>query len=284
VVEARKVTAFLEQYGERTGSRTYHSDAFAHLVAAMLFEEAGRFDDARISRAAAEQAYGEYDAAFRVPAPKLGLAPRAEAEGEVILIHYNGITPIRGSRKTAVAVGSKPTVREQAAGASSSAPSVMVAIPTIVERPRFVQQSTVSAAGRSASTVLVEPIAEIVTRVLDEQMEMIKARAGARVGAKVGAAAGTEAGVGALGGNAKAAKFFSKAGSSLMNAAEEADTRCWSTLPAQIRMARLSLPPGSHDLVVRFANASGTEVGDTVIAGVEVRKGFRTWVHVRTAY
>jgi hypothetical protein len=84
VVEARKVTAFLEQYGERTGSRTYHSDAFAHLVAAMLFEEAGRLDDARISRAAAEQAYGEYDAAFRVPAPKLGLAPRAEGEGEVI--------------------------------------------------------------------------------------------------------------------------------------------------------------------------------------------------------
>jgi hypothetical protein len=284
VVEARKVTAFLQQYGERTGSRSYRSDAFAHLVAALLFEEAGRFDDARISRAAAEQAYGEYDAAFRVPAPKLGLAPRVEAEGEVILIHYNGLTPIRGSKKSAVAVGSKPTVREQAAGASSSAPSVMVAIPTIVERPRFVQQSTVSAAGRSASTVLVEPIAEIVTRVLDEQMEMIKARAGARVGAKVGARAGTEAGVGALGGNAKAAKFLSKAGASLMNAAEEADTRCWSTLPAQIRMARLSLPPGSHDLTVRFANGYGTEVGDTKIPGVEVRKGFRTWVHVRTGY
>jgi hypothetical protein len=284
VVEARKVTAFLEQYGERTGSRTYRSDAFAHLVAAMLFEEAGRLDDARISRAAAEQAYGEYEAAYHVPAPKLGLAPRSDQEGEVILVHYNGLAPIRGSKKTSVAVGSKPTVREQAAGASSSAPSVMVAIPTIVERPRFVQRSTVFAGGRSADTVLAEPVAEIVTRVLDEQMGMIKARAAARTGAKVGAKAGTEAGVAAAGGNANAVKFFSKAGMSLLSAVEEADTRCWSTLPAQIRLARLPLPEGTHDLTVRFANGSGTEMGETVVTGVEVRKGFRTWIHVRTAY
>ena len=283
VVEARKVTAFLEQYGERTGARTYRSDAFAHLVAAMLFEDAGRLDDARISRAAAEQAYGEYEAAYRVPAPRLGLAPRSDQEGEVILVHYNGLAPIRGSKKTSVAVGSKPTVREQAAGASSQA-SVAVAIPTIVERPRFVQRSTVFAGGRSAETVLVEPVAEIVTRVLDEQMGMIKARAAARTGTKVGAKAGAEAGVAAAGGNSNAVKFFSKAGMSFLSAVEEADTRCWSTLPAQIRMARLTLPEGTHDLTVRFANGSGTEMGQTVVSGVEVRKGFRTWVHVRSAY
>jgi hypothetical protein len=115
-------------------------------------------------------------------------------------------------------------------------------------------------------------------------MGMIKARAAARTGAKVGAKAGTEAGVAAAGGNANAVKFFSKAGMSLLSAVEEADTRCWSTLPAQIRLARLPLPEGTHDLTVRFANGSGTEMGETVVTGVEVRKGFRTWIHVRTAY
>jgi len=216
--------------------------------------------------------------------PRLGLAPRSESEGEVILVHYNGLAPIRGSKKTAVEVGSKPTVAEQAAGASSSPPKVMVAIPNLVERVRAVRQSTLSAAGRSADTVVVEPISGIVGRVLDEQMGMIKARAAARTGAKVGAKAGTEAGVAAAGGNANAVNFFSKAGLSFLSAVEEADTRCWSTLPAEIRLARLPLPEGTHDLAVRFTDGQGTDLGTSVITGVEVRKGFRTWVHVRTAH
>jgi hypothetical protein len=283
VVEARKVTSFLEQYGEKTGARSYRSDGFAHLVSALLFEEVGRADDARISRAAAEQAYGQYEAAFKTPAPKLGFAPRSDGEGEVILLHYNGLVPIRGTKKTQVPVGARPTVREQAAGAASSAPSVAVAIPNLVQRARFIRASTVTAAGRSAETVVVEPVGEIVARVLDEQMDLIKARAAGRVGTKVATRAGTSAGAKAAGGNANAVNFLTKAGGSLMDATEEADTRCWSTLPAEIRMARIALPEGTHQLVVTFQNSRGSIMSQTTIADVEVRRGFRTWVHVRTA-
>jgi hypothetical protein len=285
VVEARKVTSFLEQYGDRTGAGSYQSDAFAHLVAALLFEEAGRLDDARISRAAAEAAYGQYEVAYKLPPPRLGLAPRSADEGEVIVVHSNGLVPIRGSKKTSVPVGAAPTVAEQAAGKSGGGGSVAVAIPTIVQRSGFIKASTFSAAGRSAQSVVVEPIGAIMTRVLEEQMGMIKARAAARAGTKVGANAGAAAVSSATAGRgaAQLAGTAANAAVSFMNAVEEADTRCWSTLPAEIRMARLPLPEGKHDVAVQFENSFGTVISRTVLRGVEVRKGHRTWVHVRTA-
>ena len=38
---------------------------------------------------------------------------------------------------------------------------------------------------------------------------------------------------------------------------ERADTRCWSTLPDGLRMARLPLPPGRHDLRIEYLDERG---------------------------
>ena len=58
VVESRKVSAFLAELSSSVGSGyAYRDDAFAQVLSALLFEDAGRADDARISYQAAHAAW-----------------------------------------------------------------------------------------------------------------------------------------------------------------------------------------------------------------------------------
>ncbi len=275
VVEARKVTAFLQLSGERVGMKAYRDDAFAHYLSAMLFEDAGRLDDARISRDAAERAYAGYAAAFRTPAPQFGLPTRGARDGELVVVQYAGKVPIRGSKTTSVPVGRKLTVREMMqTNADEQQASIPVAIPTIVMQPWRGRSATVTVDGRSSPTVRVEPISEITIKALEDEMPAIKARAAARAAAK-------GAGYGALQGAAP--RVLSGAALSAMGASEQADTRSWFTLPAEIRMARVVVPAGVHDVVVTTADAQGATVETRTLHGVRISAGYRTWVHVRTA-
>lgn len=276
VVEARKVTSYLDRFGERVQLKTYRDDAFAHLLSAMLFEDAGRYDDARISREAAERAYARYARDLGVATPQFGLAPRIPGEGELVLLHYNGKIPLRGTKHTSVPVGRKKTVRELSRSDSDEDQAQLpVAIPTIVEQPYDIRSSAVQSSGRSAQTVLVEPIAAITVKTLEDEMPAIKARAATRALAKGGTYTAAEA--------AGTNKAVSGAGLSAAGAFEQADTRGWATLPAELRMARLALPAGVHDVRIEYRDAAGATRFEETIRGVEVSAGFRTYVHVRTA-
>ncbi len=276
VVEARKVTAFLERHGERVQMKTYRDDGFAHLLSAMLFEDAGRYDDARISREAAERAYGRYARDLSVPVPQFALGARVAGEGELVLLHYNGKVPLRGTKHTSVPVGRRKTVREMAAsGDDEEQAQLPVAIPTLVEQPFEIRGSAVDVAGRAAQTVLVEPVAAIAAKALEDELPAIKARAAARAATKGGAYSAAEA--------AGTNRIVSGAGLSAAGAFEQADTRGWATLPAEIRMARLALPAGVHDVRIAYRDGTGALAFEETLRGVEIAAGFRTYVHVRTA-
>ena len=109
--------------------------------------------------------------------------------------------------------------------------------------------------------VLVQDIAAIAAKDLSERIALIKTRSAARGVLKLAAQAATNV-------DASESQF--------------ADTRSWSTLPAQIRMARLKLPPGRYDLTVRFLDSSGKEVSTQILKGVTVTAGRRTWLTCRT--
>jgi hypothetical protein len=66
-------------------------------------------------------------------------------------------------------------------------------------------------------------------------------------------------------------------------ATETADTRGWTTMPAQIRMARVALPPGRHDVTISFTGRNGEPAGSYTFKDVEVVRGRRTYLHYRTA-
>jgi hypothetical protein len=275
VVEARKVTSFLVGYGDRVQMKTYRDDGFAHLLSAMLFEDAGRYDDARISKDAAERAYALYARDYRCPVPQFGVR-RVAGEGELVVLHYNGKVPLRGSKSTSVPVGRKKTVREMAkSGDDEDQAQLPIALPKIVEQPYAIRGSVVEAAGRSAQTVLVEPIAAITVKALEDELPAIKARAVARAYSKGGAYQAAD--------SAGTSKFVKGAGLSAAGAFEQADTRGWATLPAEIRMARVSLPAGVHDVRIAYRDASGAVAFEETLRGVQVTAGYRTYVHVRTA-
>lgn len=276
VVEARKVTAFLQGYGDRVQMKTYRDDGLAHLLSAMLFEDAGRHDDARISRDAAERAYARYARDYQVPTPQFGLGARAPGEGELVLLHYNGRVPLRGTKRTSVPVGRKKTVREMAKSDDDEDQAQLpIALPTIVEQPYAIRSSAVEASGRTVPTVVVEPVGAIAVKALEDSLPAIKARAVARATAKGGAYAAAEAA--GTGGVVKGA------GLSAAGAFEQADTRGWATLPAEIRMARVALPAGVHDVKVSYRDAAGAVAFEETLRGVEITAAFRTYVHVRTA-
>jgi len=118
----------------------------------------------------------------------------------------------------------------------------------------------VSAFGRSTATEPLLDVNTVAGQQLDKMMPLIIARAVVRRAVK---AAVTTAGSEAVKHNNKkntgdAAELGFALANLLWTAAERADTRSWSSLPAQIQVARLPLPAGVH--AVRFGRGVEAEV------------------------
>jgi uncharacterized protein len=294
VVEARKVSEFLTQLGSTVGSGyTYRDDAFAQYLSALLFEDAGRRDDARISYQASRAAYAGYAAKYGTPAPSYDLGAMARGEGEIVFLHFVGVAPRRASQSVQVAwndallaLRTSGTDDENAqvknaivAGLSDNA--ITVSVPESVQDPFRITGSEIEVAGRRAPALLVEDISAIARRALEDRMGIIRSRAIARAVVKLALSKVAEEqtakhagwGWGWLAGvTARTASA----------ASETADTRCWSTIPAQIRMARVRAPAGTQTIAVRYSSRDGaSSEGESLT--VEVKPGRRTYVHVRTA-
>ncbi len=62
---------------------------------------------------------------------------------------------------------------------------------------------------------------------------------------------------------------------------EAADTRCWTTLPSEIGIARLELPPGRWDLTVEYRDRAGRVIDVETLSGVAVTAGGWTFLNRR---
>jgi len=54
---------------------------------------------------------------------------------------------------------------------------------------------------------------------------------------------------------------------------ERADTRSWLSLPGEISILRLDLPPGQYDLDLEFRDTSGRIIGGETLVGVHIEEG-----------
>jgi tetratricopeptide (TPR) repeat protein len=242
-VEARKIARFLDLLNRaRGGQAVYKDDAFAQYLSALLFDDAGQPDDARISMDAARSAYAQYATAFGTPFPEFagasgGVAP---PEGELVFIHYNGVGP----RK----------VSETFEG---------VAVPAYVQDPYSIRASQVHVEDRSQQTLLVESVTKIAQQDIKDRWHDIVAHAKNRRTTKT------------IG--------FGLTGRLLSEKTDTADLRGWSALPAEIRLARLRLPAGTHDVSIEFKDESGKIVSSDRVSGVKISAGRRTYLAYRTA-
>jgi uncharacterized protein len=296
-VEARKLTGFLAQLRDtRKDKAKYKDDAFAQYLASMLYEDVGQYDDARISMEDSVRTYAEYAKNYGTSFPDFDIPENdLENNGEIVVLHYNGTLPdkvsdffqVSWNDALIIARGSSEYARvanefNSAIEAGIMGNVIKVAYPRFIDRGYSIKSSEVSVDGNRQRTRLVENVSQIAKKELDEKNASTQIRAIARATVKYVLAQ-------------KASKYAEKQGGATLGvlakiltgvtaaATETADTRSWITLPAEIRMSRMAVSPGTHDVRMTFKDAFGNVVDTHTFENVKVEKGKRTYLHFRTA-
>ncbi|MBI2384903.1 MAG: hypothetical protein HYV14_02700 [Elusimicrobia bacterium] len=299
LVEVRKLSRLLQEYADVYNGRktAYKDDAFGQFLASLLYEDDGRLDDARIAREKSRAAYKAYAAAYGTATPSLEPYGGMNGGGELVFLHYNGVAPRKVSksfsvawRDAAVALDASKDDEAESAKAKNAiragllGQSITVSYPDYVQDPFQIAGSAVEAAGVSARTELASDLAAIAQKDLAERQAVIRTRAIARATVKFVLAKAVADEVAKKYGKNSWQHLLAQAGSAATSAATEgADTRAWATLPAQFRVARLRLPPGTHDVVVDYLGPTGAKLSTQTFKDVVIRKGRRTYLHDRTA-
>jgi len=185
--------------------------------------------------------------------------------GEVILTVHAGLAPIKRERAA--------TVLNPATGRM-----LRIALPQYRARAQPFGYASVSAGPESARTSRVENIDAIAVKTLDAQMPGITARAIARMAVKDSmAAAASRSGGGGGNSSSSAGPLLGLAVNIAAVLTERADTRSWFTLPGEIHLARLPLPPGEYNLKIELHGRDERVLGVSEIK-VALRKGEKRYV------
>lgn len=298
-VEANKAEFFLQQLHDHFGDKLgYKDDAFVRYLDAMLYADIGDYNDARISLEAAKRAYRWYASYYNTPEPEFQFPKdaRKKGDGELVFIHYNGVAPIKISKTIQIAWNQAVLAVQESNDTSRDAQraknalvagfvgnAITVAYPQYIQPPYRIVSSEVFVDSKLAGqTLLMEDVSAIAFKNLKNRMDMIMTRAIARAAIKyIIAHAASQAVAKQFG---QGWGLLTQVGSNIIAAATEvADTRCWGTLPSQIRMARIKVSPGVHQVRVDFKDQAGFVVESQVFSNVRIKKSTRTYLAFRTA-
>jgi len=164
--------------------------------------------------------------------------------------------------------------------------AVTIAYPVLEAQPFVITSSFVQTGdGERYKLQKMADLAAAARADLEERKLGMWTRAAARAVVKQAAAAATRKAVNSATNDDNqiwgdlAGLFVNAVGS----AVEKADTRQWFTLPAQIFMTRLFLPPGEQDIWLKFSDGMGNIVAEHKFAKVQLEAGGRIFLHYRTA-
>ncbi len=332
LVEIRQVGEYLRKLQvDSPNENVYQEDAFARYLSALVYESRGEIDAAFVDYKKAAVAYQDYGADYEVTRPT-SLLPNAErvarrlghwaeddlrdlgsdgdwrglpsGAGEVYVLHYNGLSPIKDQDKFSIpfsrawplalafqagTAGHDRANVNRAIALSSSISGfdvISVAFPKFVERQYTIasMRPRADAALDISDPELVEDIGAIAEKDLADRIVRIRTKTIARAAFKYVLQKGAE--IAAQKSSSEYGDLLSLAtqitGNIVRYASEQADKRVWSTLPDQIWMSSMVLPTGSHDLTIDFLNAQGTIVETRILSGIQVSDGSRQFVIVRT--
>lgn len=332
LVEIRQVGDYLRKLQvDSSNENVYQEDAFARYLSAMVYESNGEHDSALVDYKKAFEAYTDYGANFSVAQPNslFGNAGRVamrlgtwaaddlrekgwdgttreipEGMGELVVLHYNGLAPIKGQDKFTIPFSEawllvaalQVAADDDASGDINRATAfasqiagvdiISVAFPKYVDRPYTIamMEPWSELATQMTGPELVEDIGAIAEKDLQDRIVRIRTKAIARAAIKYAIQKGAEMVAEQAGGDYGA---LLSAGTALVGniaryASEQADKRVWSTLPDQIWMSSMILPAGAHDLNVDFMTAQSMLVESQDIPGIEIVPGGRQFVVLRT--
>lgn len=283
-VEALQVDLLLRELGQDDPDSIFHNDPFARYLSGMIFEDGGEWSDAMIAFRDAYQAYREHGQRYSLGVPgflqgdllrtaeRLGLAEEAAeyrrafgrqqapelyggpGNGEVVVLFHSGLVPVKEEESLTVPVVGQARL-------------IRIAVPAYRPRPAG-SSGVVGVAGadRIAGQVVAN-VEGMAVADLEAHRGTVVARTAARAAAKYAAsyAAGKE--------NQLAGLLVNLAGV----LTERADTRGWLTLPREIRMIRLQLPPGTYSVELEIQGPGGGVVDRRTLDPVEVAPGRRVY-------
>jgi len=291
-VEARRVNTRLQALSDKYGQEAvYKEDAFARYLSAFAYEAAGEYNDAYLDYKNAYRDFQGYQKRFGGTVPPFleadllrlsrwlgfddeyadwqrqfgdtGTASghRQKKNSEVLLVFFDGLMPRKQTR----------FVDAPVLDADGRPYILKVAFPVIKPRAPALRAVRVQAEdGSTAEGYVVEPLQEIAIANLDQRIGLISAKAIARSVTKYVAAVAVRR---ATRTSDQGLNLLVDVASNIYTfATEQADTRCWRTLPNRFGLVRLTLAPGVHQLQVQLESyAGGARPGQTLT--VELKPG-----------
>jgi uncharacterized protein len=309
-VEALQVDIKLREIGESIPESKFTEDAMSRYLTGLIYEELGEWSDAMIAYRKAYEAYKKYQVNYGLAMPDMlkhdllrlaqrqGLKDEAgqysrefgielqqdrkqkpEQQGELVFILDNGLAPIKREKVIATWAPPPSVVKSKSKPQAPPQPVlVKIALPYYESRPNNVLSARISVSGKQADTQMMEDIDAIARASLDARMPAITARSIARAIAKSALQESVDR-AGNNGSNDVAAQLISSLVVRVATAAtERADTRSWLTLPSDIHMARLSLPPGSYDVTVDLLGANDRLIETQVFRQVSIHDSRKTYL------
>ncbi|KPK39176.1 MAG: hypothetical protein AMJ69_06365 [Gammaproteobacteria bacterium SG8_47] len=287
-VEALQLDQLTRQLGRRPETQLLGNVAFAHYLSGIIFEDLGEWSDAMIAYRKAYEAYQQHGTTLdeRIPqalktdllrlSEHMGLAEENRAYqrefnidswlplaryrelGEIIVFFHDGLVPIKREHSEVVPlVGHGQLVR--------------VSLPAYYDRGQPAQSARVTINDQTWQTEPAMNIARTAHVTLEKQMPGIIARSAMRNVVKYQTAreAGRQDELAGL-----AVNIFNVL-------TESADTRSWLTLPAEIQIARIALPPGSYDCEIAALPYGQHSGNATRFAGLHVDAGTKLYLSYR---
>ncbi|MCG6886926.1 MAG: hypothetical protein LJE74_06940 [Proteobacteria bacterium] len=276
-VEALQVDVLLQRLTQDAPDSALSVDPFARYLAGMIYEELGEDSDAMIAYRKAYEAYKEHARLYATTVPdylkldllrlsrRMGLheeyrnlkkefgasathqADTSAHNGRVVLFFSNGLAPVkRESSHTIIDPGSGIAVR--------------ISLPYYKNRPVPVAKVRLRVNEIQSESEQVENVTGIARATLQAAMPGITTRATVRAVTKYQMAR-----------QAQRQDDLTGLLVNIMNVVtERADTRSWLTLPANIQMARISLPAGSYTLNIELLGQHGAVVDTRQLKDIRV--------------
>lgn len=261
-VEARQFDVKQGLIAKKNSNAKYLSGAFVRYLNSMVYEAVGESDSARIEMQKAVDGYKDQNSGFAVPKALVADLGRVTAgkpaSSEVVFILHNGLGPSLDENNIRVA------------NPAGDPPMFSLAMPKYVKRSTPVARVVLSAGAASASSEVVEDINAIGEKSFNDRLPAIMARGVARMVVKNAASKETKKQVGN--------PLFDLVADIATNASERADTRTWSLIPGNVLMARLSLPPGKHNVTATYYSENGNVLGSREFTDTELKAGKKAFV------
>lgn len=289
LVECRALNEKLVELQEKYERKSvYSEDAFARYLSGVIYESTGNKNDALVDYRLAVGAFDKHEKWYGTPFPpslREAVLRLAEAQGlshvvkefrerwpeqtwtpyeerkklgELVLVLENGQAPVKESARFDVILGEQ---------------IYSVSFPTYRPIPPAAAYGVLRTEEGSARTERVSDVAAIAVKDLDDRYRRVIAKQAARLLVKHVEVE-----------KVKKENWLLGTVLNVVNSAnEQADLRSWETLPANLQMARLVLPPGYYESVTLELYGKGGSRIDTVELGPwEVEAGRTRFLHYRT--